>query len=120
MPTTYTIDAHDQSTETLLTTYQQHRWLVQSMAGEMYQAIRRAEDTYVMFGEMLAEDGPFADLAAYHAAKQAPIVDAVAGMRAQMIALMATMQAMQDAMPPGIILFPGVPRHETETHDANT
>ena len=81
----------------------------------MYNAIQRAEDAYVMFGEMLAEDGPLSALSAYHTAKQAPIADAVAGMRAQMSMLMATMRAMQSAMPGGIILFPGVPRNETET-----
>lgn len=118
--TQYIVNAADQQTESLLIAYHAERGGVQSVVGQMWQAIRRAEDTYVMFGEMLAEDGPFADLAAYHAAKQAPIVDAVAGMRAQMAALMATIQAMQDAVPPGIILFPGVPRHKTETHDANT
>ena len=117
--TQYIVDAADQQTESLLIAYHNRRGGVQSIVGQMYGAIKRAEDAYVAFESMLAEDGPFADLAAYHAAKQAPIVDAVAGMRAQMTALMATMQAMQDAMQPGIILFPGVPRTETGTHDTD-
>ena len=117
--TQYIVDAANQETESLLIAYHNARGGVQSVVGQMYGAIRRAEDVYVAFESMLAEDGPFADLAAYHAAKQAPIADAVAGMRAQMAALMATMQAMQGAMPPGVVLFPGVPRHETETHNAD-
>ena len=117
--TQYIVDAANQETESLLIAYHAERGGLQTAVGQMWQAIRRAEDAYVMFGYMLADDGPFADLAAYHAAKQAPIADAVAGMRAQMAALMATMQAMQDAMPPGIVLFPGVPRNETGTHDTD-
>lgn len=109
--TQYIVDAADQSTETTLIAYQAERGGVQSTAGQMYQAIQRAEDAYVMFESMLAEDGPLSALSAYHTAKQAPIADAVAGMRAQMGALMATMRAMQSAMPDGIILFPGVPRN---------
>jgi hypothetical protein len=111
--TQYIVDAADQTTETALVTYQAARGGVQSTVGQMYQAIQRAEDAYVMFESMLAEDGPLSALSAYHTAKQAPIADAVAGMRAQMGALMATMRAMQSAMPPGIVLFPGVPRNET-------
>jgi hypothetical protein len=113
--TQYIVDAADQTTETALVTYQAARGSVQSTVGEMYQAIQRAEDAYVMFESMLAEDGPLSALSAYHTAKQAPIADAVAGMRAQMSMLMATTRAMQSAMPPGIVLFPGVPRNETET-----
>ena len=117
--TQYIVDAADQQTESLLIAYHNARGGVQSVVGQMYGAIRRTEDVYVALESMLADDGPFADLATYHAAKQAPIADAVAGMRAQMAALMATMQAMQDAMPPGIVLFPGVPRNETGTHDTD-
>lgn len=117
--TQYIVDAANQETESLLIAYHNARGSVQSVVGQMYGAIRRAEDVYVAFESMLADDGPFADLATYHAAKQAPIADAVAGMRAQMAALMATMQAMQDAMPEGIALFPGVPRNETGTHNAD-
>ena len=108
--TQYIVDAADQQTESLLIAYQAERGGVQSVVGQMYSAIRRAEDAYVEFGVMLAEDGQFANLAAYHTAKQALVADAIAGMRAQMAALMATMEAMQAAMPEGIILFPGVPR----------
>jgi hypothetical protein len=113
--TQYVVDAEDQTTETALVTYQAERSGVQLTVGQMYQAIQRAENAYVMFESMLAEDGPLSALAVYHTAKQAPVADAVAGMRAQMGALMATMRAMQSAMPPGIVLFPGVPRNETET-----
>lgn len=109
--TQYIVDAADQATETALIDYQNERGGVQATVGQMYQAIQRAEDAYVMFESMLAEDGPLSALSAYHTAKQAPIADAVAGMRAQMGALMATMRAMQSAMPPGIVLFPGVPRN---------
>lgn len=108
--TQYIVDAADQSTETTLILYQAERGGVQSVVGQMYGAIQRAEDAYVAFEAMLAEDGQFANLAAYHTAKQAPVAAAVDNMRAQMAALMATMEAMQAAMPEGIILFPGVPR----------
>jgi hypothetical protein len=110
--TQYIVDSANQQTESMLIDYHSERGGVQAIAGQMYAAIHRAENAYVAFEEML-NGGRLAPLAEYHAAKQAPITDAVVGMRAQMADLLATMRAMQASMPDGIVLFPGVPR-ETE------
>ena len=108
----YVVDATDQETETTLIAYQAQRGGVQATVGQMYQAIQRAEDAYAEFETLLGEGERLEALAEYHAAKQAPVAAAVTSMRTQMATLMATMRAMQSAMPPGIVLFPGVPREE--------
>jgi hypothetical protein len=105
--TTYTIDADDQPSESLFLSYQQDRGGVQSIAGQMYQAIKRAEAAYSNFETQLENE--YADVAAYHNAKQAPVSDAVLLLRSKMAEVTGLMEAMNKAMPEGIVLFPGVP-----------
>jgi hypothetical protein len=105
--TTYTIDATNQDSESIFKAYQESRGGVQSIAGQMYQAIVRAEAAYSNFETQLANE--YADVAAYHNAKQAPVADAVALLRYKMAEVAGLMEAMNKAMPEGIVLFPGVP-----------
>jgi len=105
--TTYTIDADNQPTESLFLSYQQDRGGVQSIAGQMYQAIVRAEAAYSNFETQLANE--YADVADYHHAKQAPVAQAVALLRYKMAEVAVLMESMNKAMPEGIVLFPGVP-----------
>lgn len=108
--TQFIVDARDQSSETLLTKHIEERGGVQSVVGQMYQSIRRAEAAYVAFENELLPGGRFEALAAYHAAKQAPVADAVAALRAKMAEVTALMETMNAAMPDGAPLFPGVPK----------
>jgi hypothetical protein len=104
---TYTIDAENQETESLLVAYQERRSEVQSIAGQMYLQIERAERAYTSFeAQMGAEYEPLTE---YHDAKQAPVSEAVALLRAKMAEVAELMEQMQAAMPAGITLFPGVP-----------
>lgn len=110
--TTYTIDANDQGTESLLIAYQQDRGGVQSVAGQMYQAIQRAEAAYSHFETQLQNE--YAAVADYHHAKQAPVADAVVLLRYKMAEVAGLMEQMQAAVPEGLTLFPGVPRLRAE------
>lgn len=107
---TYQIDSTDQSTENLTVDYVNERGGVQSIAGQMYQAIARCEAAYAAFDTSLQVGQPFADLAVYHTAKQTPIADAVTLLRSQMAGVMALMVTMESAFPAGQQLFPGVPK----------
>lgn len=108
----YIVDSSNQGSETTFDTYRQTRGGIQSLAGQMYQAIARTETTYEEFDAMLADGGQFATLADYHTALQASVNDAILLLRQSMAGVMALMQQMESAMPPGTILFPGVPRNE--------
>jgi len=109
----YKVDSEDQDSETLLVAYQNARTNVQAMAGEMYRATKRTEDTYAEFDAALQVGGSLESLGAYHADKQASLSAAVVALRAQMagmMGLMVQMQAGYAAVTGGAgILFPGVP-----------
>jgi seryl-tRNA(Sec) selenium transferase len=108
--TEFIVRADDQDSESLFIAYRDERGGVQSVVGQMYQAIKRAETAYADFEAQLAEGQRFETLAAYHTAKQAPVAEAVALLRYKMAEVAGLMEQMQTAMPPEIILFPGVPR----------
>jgi len=109
----YEVDSENQDSETLLVAYQNARTNVQAMAGEMYRATKRTEDTYAEFDAALQPGGPLEALGAYHADKQASLSAAVVALRAQMAGLMALMVQMQAGYAAATggagILFPGVP-----------
>jgi len=108
----YSVNSENQESETLLVAYQNARTNVQAMAGEMYRATKRAEDTYAEFDAALQVGGPLEALGEYHADKQASLSAAVVALRAQMagmMALMVQMQAGYATAVPGGVLFPGVP-----------
>jgi len=109
----YKVDSENQDSETLLVAYQNARTNVQAMAGEMYRAMKRTEDTYAEFDAALQVGGPLEALGAYHVAKQAAVSDAVVTLRANMAVVMALMVQMQAGYAAATggegILFPGVP-----------
>lgn len=102
----YVVDSEDQASETLLANYRDERIGAQTTAGQMYQAIVRAEAAYVEFDALLAEGEALADLAEYHTAKQAPLSASIADLRAKMAAVTLLMEQMEAAVPG---LFPGGP-----------
>lgn len=101
----YIVDSDDQTTETLLARYREERIGAQSVAGQMYQAINRAEGAYVAFDELIGEGGALADLAEYHGAKVAPLAASIVTLRAKMAEVVGLMEQMETAVPG---LFPGV------------
>lgn len=105
------ISSDDAASEGIFEAYRQTRGGIQSLAGQMYQAIARCDTAYAEF-DVLLKSGEYAELAEYHTALQAPVNDAVLMLRQQMAGVMALMRGMESAMPPGTILFPGVPRNE--------
>jgi hypothetical protein len=108
----YELRADDQQSESLFAAYQERRGEVQTIAGQMYINIQRAEAAYATFEAQLLNE--YAPLAAYHNAKQAPVAQAVTLLRSKMAEVAGLMEQMQAAMPEGIILFPGVPTQQAQ------
>lgn len=105
------ISSDDAASEGTFDAYRQTRNGIQSLAGQMYQAIDRCDVAYAEFDALL-ESGQYVALADYHKVLQAPVDDAVLMLRQQMAGVLALMRQMESAMPPGTILFPGVPKNE--------
>lgn len=107
---TYVVDTEDQATENALMDYKQAQILTRGQVGVVFQACKEALAKNERLAARLGEGGDWAAMAEYHSAKAAQLGGGEATLVEAIGELVAMIQAMQDAMPEGLTLFPGVPK----------
>lgn len=100
----YIVRSDDES-ESKLATYREERLGAQTTAARVHSSIREALAAEERFAALLAEGGPLAELAAYHAAKISPLTDSLSALRAGMMQIKQSMEQLEDVAPG---LFPGI------------
>ena len=106
----FVIEADDQATEDVWGAYKEAQFLTRGQVGVVFQACREALAKNAALSARLDEGGDLHSLEVYHAAKVAGLGGGETVLVAAIEKMVAMIQSMQDAMPEGVTLFPGVPR----------
>ncbi len=101
----FVVSSDNQVSESLIVEYRNQRVGTQTTVARVHSAIREGLAAEERFNEMIAPGGPLAPLSEYHAAKIAPLVASLAGLRGLMVQVRDTMESLEAAVPG---LFPGV------------
>jgi hypothetical protein len=105
-----TWDSDDQSTEDVPLAYKDAQYLTRGQIGVIFGACNEALAKNTALAERLGEGGDLESMAEYHTAKAAQLGGGEAVLVKAIEDLVAMIQGMQNAMPEGMTLFPGVPR----------